>query len=59
MSDLQVKVRKGEPIAKALRRLKKKMDKEGILKSVQDKKYYKKPSELRKEELNARKRRRR
>jgi ribosomal protein S21 len=35
------------------------MDKEGILKSVQDKKYYKKPSELRKEELNARKRRRR
>jgi small subunit ribosomal protein S21 len=46
---IEVKVKRGEPIAKALRRLKKKMDNEGILQSVNDKRYYKKPSLIKKE----------
>lgn len=39
-----VKVRIGEPIDKALRRLKKVVDKEGILKSFKKKRFYDKPS---------------
>jgi small subunit ribosomal protein S21 len=38
-------VKKGEPIDKALRRLKKKMDKEGTLKDIRNRRYYQKPSE--------------
>lgn len=40
-----VKVRSGEPIDKALRALKKKVDKEGILKAVKKKRYHSKPSD--------------
>lgn len=39
-----VKVRMGEPIDKALRRLKKVVDKEGILKCFKKKRFYDKPS---------------
>ena len=39
-----VKVRIGEAIDKALRMLKKKVDKEGILKTYKAKRYYDKPS---------------
>ncbi|MGE3954661.1 MAG: 30S ribosomal protein S21 [Parachlamydiales bacterium] len=39
-----VKVRIGEQIDKALRLLKKKVDKEGILKTYKSKRYYDKPS---------------
>jgi len=39
-----VKVRIGEPIDKALRQLKKKLDKEGILKSAKARRFYEKPS---------------
>ncbi|MBT3393836.1 MAG: 30S ribosomal protein S21 [Waddliaceae bacterium] len=39
-----VKVRPGEIIDKALRILKKKLDKEGIMKSVRSHRYYDKPS---------------
>ncbi len=39
-----VKVRIGEQIDKALRMLKKKVDKEGILKTYKAKRYYDKPS---------------
>lgn len=39
-----VKVRVGEPIEKALRALKKKVDKEGILKSFKANRFYDKPS---------------
>ncbi len=42
----EIKVRKGEPIEKALRRLKKKMDKEGTLKEIRNRRYYEKPSEI-------------
>jgi len=40
----EVKTKKGEPIDKALRRLKKKMDKEGTLKELRNRRYYEKPS---------------
>lgn len=39
-----VKVRIGESIDKALRALKKKLDKEGIMKSAKAHRYYDKPS---------------
>ncbi len=39
-----VKVRSGEPIDKALRALKKKIDKEGILKAAKAHRFYDKPS---------------
>ena len=39
-----VKVRIGDPIDKALRQLKKKLDKEGIMKSAKAHRYYEKPS---------------
>ena len=40
----QIKVRPGEPIDKALRALKKKLDKEGVMKSVKAHRFYLKPS---------------
>ena len=43
----EIKVKRGEPIDKALRRLKKKMDKEGVLKEIRNRRYYEKPSEMR------------
>lgn len=39
-----VKVRMGEPIDKALRALKKKLDKEGVMKAAKAHRYYDKPS---------------
>ena len=41
----EIRVRKGEPIDKVLRKLKKKMDKEGTLKELRNRRYYEKPSE--------------
>lgn len=40
----RVKIRAGEPIDKALRTLKKKLDKEGVLKAVKAHRFYLKPS---------------
>lgn len=39
-----VKVRIGEPIEKALRALKKRLDKEGVMKAVKAHRFYTKPS---------------
>jgi small subunit ribosomal protein S21 len=39
-----VKVRIGEPIDKALRALKKRLDKEGVMKAVKAHRFYTKPS---------------
>ncbi len=39
-----VKVRVGEPIDKALRALKKRLDKEGVMKSIKAHRFYSKPS---------------
>lgn len=41
----EVKVKKGEPIDRALRRLKKKLDREGTLKELRNRRNYEKPSE--------------
>lgn len=45
---LMVNVRDGEPVEKALRRLKKKMINNKVLETVREKQYYVKPSEKRK-----------
>jgi small subunit ribosomal protein S21 len=42
---LQVRVRKGETVDKALKRLKKIMDKEGMMKQLRASRYFEKPSE--------------
>lgn len=41
----QVEVKKGESIERALRRLKRKIDREGILKQLKKHRHYEKPSE--------------
>jgi len=43
----EVKMRKGEPIDKALRKLKKKLDREGTLREIRNRRHYEKPSEVR------------
>lgn len=45
----EVKCRKREPIEKALRRLKKKIDKEGIIRELRNRRHYLKPSEARRQ----------
>jgi small subunit ribosomal protein S21 len=44
---IEVKMRKGEPVDKALRKLKKKLDREGTLKEIRNRRHYEKPSEKR------------
>ena len=41
---IAIKVRIGESIDKSLRALKKKLDKEGVMKTVKGKRFYEKPS---------------
>lgn len=45
---VEVKTRKGETVDKLLRRLKKKLDREEIIIQAKDKRYFKKPSEIKK-----------
>ena len=49
----EVKVKKGESLDKALRRLKKKIDREGTLKEVRNHRHFEKPSERRRRKLKA------
>ena len=42
---LDATVRKGEPMERALRRLKKRLDKEGVIRDVRAKRYFEKPSQ--------------
>lgn len=44
---IEVKIRKGETVDKALRRLKKRLDRECILTDVRAKRYFQKPSLVR------------
>lgn len=44
---VEVKLKRGEHVDKALRRLKKKMDKEGTMKEIRNHRYFDKPSEKR------------
>lgn len=54
---IEIKLRKGEPIEKALRRLKRKMNKEGIFQDLKRKRYYRKPSDIRHEKKTKKSRR--
>ena len=42
----EVRSRKGEPVDRVLRRLKKKLDKEGTMKELRNRRHYEKPSEI-------------
>jgi small subunit ribosomal protein S21 len=42
---IQVKVKRGETVERALKRLKKIMDKEGMMKQLRANRYFEKPSE--------------
>ncbi|MFC1461082.1 30S ribosomal protein S21 [Verrucomicrobiota bacterium] len=44
---VEVKLKRGESVDKALRRLKKKMDKEGTMKEIRSHQYFEKPSDRR------------
>ena len=46
----EVSAKKGEPIDKALRRLKKKLDREGVLRELRNRRCYEKPSEIKRRE---------
>lgn len=47
LMSIEVKVRKGEPTERALRRLKKRLDREGVIRDVRSKRYFEKPSQAR------------
>ena len=47
----EIKLKKGEPVEKALRRLKKKIDREGTLRVVRSHRHYEKPSEKRRRRI--------
>ena len=47
----EIKLKKGEPVEKALRRLKKKIDREGVLTEIRDHRHYEKPSERRRRKM--------
>jgi small subunit ribosomal protein S21 len=42
---VDVKLKKGESVDRAMRRLKKKLDKEGTMRDLRDRDHYEKPSE--------------
>ncbi len=46
-----IRLKKGEPVEKALRRFKKKVDCEGTLKEVRDHRHYEKPCEVRRRKM--------
>jgi small subunit ribosomal protein S21 len=54
-----VRVRKGEDINRAIRRFKRKVESEGIMRELKRRRYYLKPSEARKEKQKAAAKRRR
>ena len=47
----EVKLKKGEPVERALRRLKKKLDREGTLREARAHRHYEKPSEKRRRKV--------
>lgn len=55
----RVIVRKNEPVEKAIKRFKRKVEKEGVMKDLRKKKHYKKPSVRKKEKTKAAAKRRR
>jgi small subunit ribosomal protein S21 len=47
----EIKLKKGEPVEKALRRLKKRVEREGTLKQVRGRRHFEKPSEKRRRKM--------
>lgn len=47
----EVEIRQGESFESALRRFKKKIEREGILREVKDRKHYEKPSEKKRKKV--------
>ena len=47
----EIRIKKGEPIDRALRRLKKKVDRENTLRDVRAKRHYEKPTERRRRKM--------
>ena len=47
MEFTEIRMKRGEPVDKALRRLKKKLDKEGTIKETLNRRYFEKPSDKR------------
>jgi len=45
MTEIKIKLKRNEPVEKALRRLKRMMDKEGILRELRDRRFFQKPGE--------------
>lgn len=50
----EIEIRKDESFESALRRFKKKMEQEGILREVRDRKHYEKPSERKRKKTRTR-----
>lgn len=48
---INIQVKKGETVDKALRRLKKKLDREGVLRDLRDKRYFEKPCQTRRRKM--------
>lgn len=49
----QIEVRKDEPFEAALRRFKRQIEKDGILKEVRERKHYEKPSDRKRKRFKA------
>ncbi len=49
----RVEIGKNEPLERALRRFKKKIEREGVLKQLKARKHYEKPSERRRKKIKA------
>lgn len=47
----EIRLKKGESVDKVLRRLKKKLDREGTLRAVRNRRHFEKPSERRRRKL--------
>ena len=49
---VEIKLKRGESVDKALRRLKKKLDKEGIMRDIRNHRYFEKPCEKRRKKAS-------
>jgi len=49
----EIRLKRGEPVDRALRRMKKKLDREGTLKTVRANRHFEKPSERRRRKEKA------
>jgi len=50
---IEIKIRKSEPVDRALRRLKKKLERENVIKGVRAKRYFEKPCAKRRRKTKA------